>query len=94
MKITLKDHTKLSNAVFGARICYNSFHLGGSYPEPTDEITDKDIKLLNRLLHQHGHYSVSRHIKYNFEVLVFFKNFPSMAILTKVNSPVTREESS
>ena len=68
MKIKLQDHLKLSNAVEAARVCYNSFHLGGNYESPTDDITIEDKKLINRLIHQHHHYSIARHIKYVFEV--------------------------
>ncbi len=68
MKVKLIDHTKLSNGVEGGRICYNSYHLGGNYSEPTDTITHNDQKLLNKLIHKHGHYSITRHIKYCFAV--------------------------
>jgi flavin-dependent thymidylate synthase len=68
MKVELIEHLKLSNAVEAARTCYNSFHLGGNYDTPTDNITEADLKLLDRLLHQHHHYSVARHIKYVFRV--------------------------
>lgn len=30
MKVKLLDHTKLSNAVIGARTCWGSFHKGGN----------------------------------------------------------------
>jgi len=68
MEVTLIDHTKLSNAVEGGRVCYQSYHLGGNYSTPTDTITQNDQKLLDRLIHQHGHYSITRHIKYCFAV--------------------------
>jgi len=69
MEVRLLDHTKLSNAVTGGRVCYNSFGDGkGDYEEPTDDITDADKGLLDRLLHKHGHYSISRHVKYVFKV--------------------------
>jgi len=68
MQVELLDHTKLSNAVIGGRVCYQSFHLGGNYDTATDDITETDEKYLKRLLHQHGHYSVSRHVKYTFSV--------------------------
>lgn len=69
MEVKLIDHTKLSNAVTGGRVCYNSFGEGkGDYEEPTDNITEADKGLLNRLIHKHGHYSISRHVKYVFMV--------------------------
>lgn len=68
MKVKLLEHTKLSGAVIAGRTCYQSWHLGGEYNEPTDNITDTDMKYLDRLFNKHGHYSVSRHIKYCFQV--------------------------
>jgi len=68
MQVTLVDHTKLSNAVEGGRVCYQSYHLGGNYEHPIDNITKEDKALLERLIHQHGHYSITRHVKYCFKV--------------------------
>ena len=68
MTVTLKDHTKLSNAVDGGRVCYQSFHKGGRYNAATDDLTEEDQKFLKRLIFKHGHYSITRHVKYNFEV--------------------------
>jgi len=68
MKATLIDHTKLSNAVEGARVCYQSYHLGGNYEHPVDNITEADKKLLERLIHKVHHYSIARHIKYVVKV--------------------------
>jgi len=68
MKVTLKDHTKLSNAVDGGRVCYQSWHKGGDYQIATNDISEDDIKFLERLIYKHGHYSITRHVKYNFAV--------------------------
>lgn len=68
MEVNLLEHIKLSNIVIGGRTCYNSFHLGGNYESPTDDITDVDRKYLNRLINQNGHASISRHVQYVFQV--------------------------
>ena len=68
MIVKLLDNTKLSTAVEGGRVCYQSYHLGGNYETQTDVITDNDKKLLERLIHQHGHYSITRHVKYVFKI--------------------------
>ena len=61
MEVKLLDHTKLSNAVIGARTCWNSFHKGGNYDTPTDDITDEDKELLERLLFKNKHKSIAEH---------------------------------
>ena len=47
MEIKLLEHTKLSNIVIGARTCYDSFHKGGNYDIPTDDITEVDKSLID-----------------------------------------------
>ena len=79
MEVKLLDHTKLSNAVIGARTCWNSFHKGGNYDTPTDDITDEDKELLKRLIYKNQHLSIAEHcqilclIKDCF-ILSWFKN--------------------
>lgn len=68
MEVILQDYTKLSNAVIGARTCWNSFHKGGNYETPTDYISDADIELLERLIHKNKHESIAEHICYNFRI--------------------------
>jgi thymidylate synthase (FAD) len=68
MNVELMDYTKLSNAVIAGRVCYQSFHLGGDYKTPTDDITEVDAKYLNKLINDLNHKSISRHVKYCFSV--------------------------
>ena len=68
MEIVLMDWTKLSNAVVAGRTCYQSWHLGGDYKTPTDDITEVDAKYLNKLINDLNHKSISRHVKYCFSV--------------------------
>lgn len=66
MYVKLLDFKKLSTSVIAARTCWNSFHKGGNYKNPTDSITDDDIELLNRLVKQYKHESIIEHIDYTF----------------------------
>ena len=68
MKVTLIEAGKLSSIVQAGRICYNSYHLGGNYSPPTDDITEVDSDYLNRLINRDGHASISRHVQYVFQV--------------------------
>ena len=68
MEVKLLDHTKLSNAVIGARTCWGSFHKGGNYDTPTDNITDDDKELLNRLIHKNKHESIMEHVTFVFKI--------------------------
>ena len=68
MEVKLLDHAKLSNAVIGARTCWNSFHKGGNYDTPTDNITDEDKELLDRLIHKNKHESIAEHITNVFKI--------------------------
>lgn len=67
MEVRVLDHFKLSNAVIAARTCWNSFHKGGNYREPTDTISEADKELLERLLFQHKHMSIAEHCVVVFE---------------------------
>lgn len=66
MYVKLLDFKKLSTSVIAARTCWNSFHKGGNYKNPTDSITDDDTKLLVRLIQQYKHESIIEHIDYTF----------------------------
>lgn len=68
MKVKLLEHTKLSNAVIGARTCYDSFSKGGNYDIATDDITEADKGLLNTLINVKNHSSISEHILYIFNI--------------------------
>jgi len=68
MKVTLLDHTKLSNAVIAARTAYQSFHKGGNYQSATDDITGEDKKFLDRLVNKMKHESVVEQVVYNFRI--------------------------
>lgn len=68
MEVRVLDHFKLSNAVIAARTCWNSFHKGGNYREPTDDISEVDKELLQRLLFKEKHESIFEHIYYAFNI--------------------------
>ena len=68
MEIKLLEHTKLSNIVIGARTCYDSFHKGGNYDTPTDDITEVDKSLLNTLINANNHKSIAEHCLYSFNI--------------------------
>lgn len=68
MEVKLLEHTKLSNAVIGARTCYDSFSKGGNYDIATDDITEADKGLLNTLINIKKHSSISEHILYIFNI--------------------------
>ena len=68
MEIKLLEHTKLSNIVIGARTCYDSFHKGGNYDTPTDDITEIDKSLIDTLINTLSHKSVSEHCIYVFNI--------------------------
>jgi len=68
MKVELIEAGKLSSLVIGGRICYNSYHRGGDYNSPTDDITDVDKKYLDKLINRSGHRSISRHLQYVMRV--------------------------
>ena len=68
MNVKLLEHTHLSSAVIAARTCWNSFHKGGNYREPTDDISEADKELLQRLLFKNKHESVFESIYYCFNI--------------------------
>ena len=48
MTVNLIDYTKLSTCVIAGRTAWQSFHKGGNYDAPTDDITDIDKEFLDR----------------------------------------------
>lgn len=68
MKVTLEYHTPLSIMVSAGRQCWDSYHRGGCYDQPTDEISDADREFLDRIVNKHKHESVSEHVTYNFRI--------------------------
>ena len=68
MKVELLSNSMLSNAVIGGRTCWNSFHKGGCYTSPTDDISDEDKEFLSRTINKHKHGSISEHITYTFSI--------------------------
>ncbi len=69
MKVILYDHTKLSNAVIAGRTAYNSFKEDqGNYPQATNDLTQKDINFLDKLVNRIHHTSVVEQINYNFKI--------------------------
>jgi len=68
-QVSLVESTKLSNIVIGARTCWQSFHKGGNYASSTNDISDADKQLLNRLLYKYRHESVFEHVVYTFRII-------------------------
>lgn len=69
MRVELLSNTNLSNTVIAARTCYNSFgKTKGNYKKSTDDITEDDKDLLNRLLFKNKHESVFEHLVYTFKI--------------------------
>jgi thymidylate synthase (FAD) len=68
MEIKLLFYTPLSIGVQAIRTCWQSFDKGGCYTTPTDEITDADVKLIERIVKKYKHESTIEHINYNFAI--------------------------
>jgi len=66
--VKLIEHTKLSNSVIAGRTCWDSFHKGGNYETPTDDITETDKEFLNRTINKNKHGSIAEHMVYTFAV--------------------------
>ena len=64
----LLKHTPLSIAALAGRTAWQSFHKGGIYENPTDNITKDDFEFLKRLFNKFKHLSVAEHLKYTFEM--------------------------
>ena len=70
MKIQLLNYTPLSVSVIAGRTAWDSFHKGGNYENPTDDISKNDINFLMRLFRKFKHLSVADHIWYEFKLKV------------------------
>lgn len=68
MEVILDRHVPLSIAVTAIRTCWDSHEKGGCYPEPTDNITEADQALMERVINKHKHASTSEHLVYNFRI--------------------------
>lgn len=68
MTVTLLNHTPLSLMTTAGRTAWQSFHLGGVYDTPTDDISDVDINFIDRIVNQHKHGSVAESVVYNFSI--------------------------
>ena len=68
MHIRLITHTPLSNSVIGGRTCWDSFHKGGCYSTPTDDISEEDKSFLTRTIKHHKHGSIAEHMVYTFYI--------------------------
>jgi len=68
MKIRLLNYIPLSVAVIAGRTAWQSFHKGGNYRFPTDDITKEDYQFLDRLFNKYKHISVAEHIWYTFDI--------------------------
>lgn len=68
MQVKLLDWTKLSNAVIAGRTAYQSFHKGGNYDIPTDDITEEDKEFINRLFNKLRHESVLEMVTYVWKI--------------------------
>jgi thymidylate synthase (FAD) len=68
MKVQLIEHTKLSNACKAGRTCWDSFHKGGCYTSPTNNISEEDKDFLNRIINKNKHGSIAEHLVYTFDI--------------------------
>lgn len=64
--VELLNHTPLSIMATAGRRCWDSYHRGGCYDKPTDNITEADREFLDRIINKNKHESVSEHVSYNF----------------------------
>jgi flavin-dependent thymidylate synthase len=72
MNIKSVKHTPLSIAVMAGRTAWQSWHKGGKYFYPTNNITKNDFEFLDRLFNKYKHLSVSEHIWFIVECDVDF----------------------
>ena len=68
MYCKLMEHAHLSSAVEAGRTAWSSFHKGGDYNYPTDEITPADLEFLDRIVNKNKHESVIEQITYNISI--------------------------
>jgi len=68
MKVTLLEHSKLSNTAIATRTAWDSFHKGGNYTEPTDTISEDDLKLIKRVALKFKHASTLEQLTYNISI--------------------------
>ncbi len=68
MKVKLLEHSKLSNTAIATRTAWDSFHKGGNYTEPTDKISEDDIKLIKRVALKFKHASTLEQLTYNISI--------------------------
>ena len=68
MTISLLEHTHLSSCALAIRECWGSQDKGGCYSVPTDQITEADRKLLDRVINKHKHASTAEHIVYRYQI--------------------------
>jgi len=68
MTVELIYHTPLSIMAQAGRTAWQSFHRGGVYDTPTDNISDTDIEFIDRIVNKHKHGSVSEHVSYTFSI--------------------------
>ena len=66
--VKLLYNTPLSVGVQAGRTAWQSFHKGGNYETPTDDITKEDRDFLDRIANKHKHHSVIEHLVYSFEI--------------------------
>ena len=66
--VKLLYNTPLSVCVQAGRTAWQSFHKGGNYESPTDNITQEDENFLDRIANKHKHHSVIEHLVYSFEI--------------------------
>jgi thymidylate synthase (FAD) len=66
--VKLLYNTPLSVCVQAGRTAWQSFHKGGNYETPTDNITQEDENFLDRIANKHKHHSVIEHLVYSFEI--------------------------
>jgi thymidylate synthase (FAD) len=68
MRVELLEHTKLSNSVIALRNAWQSYNKGGNYINPTDDITEVDVKFLDRIINKNRHETGAEFLTYIFKI--------------------------
>ena len=68
MQVILENYTPLSICSNAIRTCWDSFNKGGYYELPTDNITNSDKNLMERVIKRNKHESTVEHLVYHFDI--------------------------
>lgn len=68
MEVTRIWHTPLSISATAGRVCWDSYHKGGCYTFPTDDLQEADKEFLERVVNKNKHGSIAEHCNITFRV--------------------------